>query len=296
MQTESARVVAAYGRKCLIETADAQTLKAVTRGRNITPVCNDLVEYSVEKGLASIEVVAPREAVFWRYDRGGGRRALASHIDQAVIVIAGKPAADHRLLDRYIAAAEIGGQDVLLLWNKSDLLSVDDELLGAYLKLGYPLLEISAATGTGLGELTARLSGKSNLLLGLSGVGKSSLTNALINDAAARTSALSDASGEGTHTTTAACAYTLEDGCLIDTPGVREYHLWPMPVTELQRGYREIAERAPECRFNDCQHRQEPGCAVIEAVESGEINTLRYNQFIQLAEGLSAQYVKQSYS
>lgn len=291
--TLEAVVVAAYGRKCLIGTEEGTTRRAVTRGRSETPVCNDRVEYTDSEGLAAIQRIHPRQRVFWRYDRRGGKRPLASHIDQVVIVIAGQPAADHRLLDRYIAAAEIGGQQVLLVWNKSDQQTVDQDLLSPYLALGYPIIPASAKTGLGLTALQQALRAKQNILLGLSGVGKSSLTNALVEQAEARTSALSDASGEGTHTTTAAGSYPLEDGILIDTPGVREYYLWPMPAAELQQGYIEIGQTAQDCRFNDCRHQHEPGCAVKDAVASGNINEGRYQRYSLLAEGLERQVEQQ---
>lgn len=291
--TQEAVVVAAYGRECLIGTHEGVTRRAVTRGRSETPVCNDRVMFDESEGLAAVQHIHPRDKVFWRYDRRGGKRPLASHVDQAVIVIAGQPAADHRLLERYLAAAEIGNQDILLVWNKSDQQAVDEAFLSPYLALNYQLISVSAKTSDGLDELKARLQGKSNLLLGLSGVGKSSLTNALVDEAEARTSALSVASGEGTHTTTAAGSYPLENGILIDTPGVREYYLWPMPPVELQQGFIEIGRTALECRFNDCRHNHEPGCAVKDAVTSGEIDEARYRRFSQLAEGLERQYDQQ---
>lgn len=288
--TDSARVAAAYGRECLIETEGGELIRATTRGRSETPVCNDRVRYSRDGDAASVESVEPRERVFWRYDRRGGRRAIASHLDQLGLMIAAEPSADAWLIDRYIAAAEVCGLSVMLIWSKADLAGADMELLQTYQRLGYPLIEVSAHTGTGVKDLIDKLAGRVTLLTGLSGVGKSSLVNTLVPKAGARTAALSAASGEGTHTTTSSSVYPLADGTIIDTPGVREYYLWPMPPEELQRGYIEIAEVAGQCGFRNCTHQSEPRCAVKAAAEAGQIDSDRLQRFGRLSEGLARQY------
>ncbi|NBD95603.1 MAG: ribosome small subunit-dependent GTPase A [Gammaproteobacteria bacterium] len=231
------------------------------------------------------EVLARRN-LFGRGDGRGRFRPIAANLDRAVIVIAPEPAPSRDLLHRYLAACLIRGIEPLIVVNKADLSPPAQSPfteLDALAALGFEHIETRCRPEPGLGELEQRIAGGITLFAGQSGVGKSSLLNALIPDLEAQTGRLSHVTGKGTHTTTTATAHRHGDGAwLIDTPGVWEYGLWKMDAVTLQRGFPEFSEYAARCKFRDCRHRSEPGCAVIAAVESGALPAFRHQAWLRL--------------
>ncbi len=285
MAQGSGSVVVNYGARVLIETESGAMLRCSVRGRRLRPVCGDLVRWDqadADTGVVT-EIIA-RERVLERADGRGGASAIASHLDRVLVVVAPEPAPEPVLVDRYFVMVERGGIDGALLLNKADCAEPDfparfDEFASA----GYPVWTTSARDGVGLDALRGELEGRTTLLVGQSGVGKSSLLNALIPDLELQTGLLSDGSGEGRHTTTATTRYRLPGGgALVDSPGVREFWLPEMTAPELISGFREIARAGVACRFRDCVHAGEPNCAVTAAVEHGEISQRRYNSYRQL--------------
>lgn len=281
----TAVVVAAYGRRMLLELAGGRLLQAPPRRRGIRAVCGDRVDYEAVDGGIAVTAVHPRTGVLWRQDTRAGRRPVAANLDTLVIVTAPAPPVAPEQIDRYLAIAELLQLQALLVANKSDLGPV---ALDEFAALGYPVYAASARTGDGLDALASALAGGHAALTGLSGVGKSALITALVPDYQARSAALSAASGEGRHTTTAARLYRLPGGGgLIDSPGVRDIRLWPMPAAELARGFREFRSHLDACRFRDCRHGGEPGCALRAAVERGEVGERRYRGYLELAARLA---------
>ena len=207
---------------------------------------------------------------------------MAANIDRLAIVVAMQPAADWFLVDRYWAGAALKDLDALVIVNKNDLGtgSIQPELQ-TYRNLSLSCLEASATSGAGIAEVQRLLAGRVTLLVGQSGVGKSSLVNTLAPEAAAQTAELTR-DAEGRHTTTTARWYRLGTGGIIDAPGVRDF----APPASLQRaaerGFIEIHERSVQCRFNDCRHMDEPGCAVRNAVLNEEIAPRRYESYRRL--------------
>jgi ribosome biogenesis GTPase len=222
----------------------------------------------------------------------GGSEPVVANLDQLVAVIAPVPAADLELCDRYLAAAEWAGLDAAVVLNKRDLpASADAALrhgLEVYRALGYAVATASKREAGGADELAALLSRGTSVLVGQSGVGKSSLTNLLVPGIEAAVREVSRGSGEGRHTTTASALYRLPGGGeLIDSPGVRDFAP-PLPAPrDVASGYREIAAAGTGCRFPDCRHRGEPDCEVAAAAAAGRIDGRRlasYRQLLRLAE------------
>ncbi len=220
---------------------------------------------------------------------------MAANLTQLVAVVAPVPSPDFGLCDRYLAAAEWNGLSACVVANKCDLddpsASLDDPLAD-YARIGYPVLRASKRLAGGVDALRERLAGQVSVLVGQSGVGKSSLTNALVPGVAATVAEVTRASESGRHTTTTASLYALPSGGeLIDSPGVRDFSP-PLPAPrEVAGGYREIAALAADCRFRDCLHRREPGCRVAAAAADGSVASRRlesYRRLLALAEEMAA--------
>jgi ribosome biogenesis GTPase / thiamine phosphate phosphatase len=279
------RVVATYGSHALVEDAGGERLECSFKGKRLKPVCGDRVRFTArEDGRGVIARILPRRSLMARHDKRVGQQALAANLDLLLVVAAPEPAPDPDILDRYLAAAEALELDAAIIFNKADLLADGaPDWMREYPALGYPLLTLSAETGEGAADLSELIRGRTGALVGQSGVGKSTLLNRLLGETVARTSEVSDRSREGRHTTTTAILYALPGGGeLIDSPGVRDFKLWPLSPGEVGNLYREIREAALQCRFNDCTHRSEPGCVVREALEDGRISTRRYRSYRKL--------------
>jgi ribosome biogenesis GTPase len=229
-----------------------------------------------------------------RPSRNGKTRPVAANIDTIFVVFAVEPHCDFLLIDQYLAVCENHNIDAALVLNKTDLLQTDiieKELLD-YINLGYQLYRVSAKATLGMEELKRALKDQVSMLAGQSGVGKSSLTNAIIPDKDLKTNTVSATTKHGRHTTTAATLYHLFDGGdLIDSPGVAIFGLAGLTEQRLAYGYREFQPFINKCQFNDCRHLKDKGCAVLMAVESGEISTTRYQRFLKLREKMPTSFV-----
>ena len=244
------------------------------------------------EGLGVVVAIEPRDTVLKRPDLYGNLKPVAANVEQMLVVFAPLPTPSSALLDRYLVAAELSNIPATLVLNKADLIDETlrpfvDELSDMYRRLGYPVLEVCAHQSEGLAPLHEALAGKTSVFVGQSGVGKSSLVNGVMPEADLQVGELSSNSGLGQHTTTTARLFRLpEGGRLIDSPGIREFGLWHISEEELLHGYRELSERAGHCRFRNCTHRHEPGCALREAAENGEVSEERLHNFFQIADTL----------
>jgi ribosome biogenesis GTPase len=255
-------------------------------GRRLRAVCGDRVEWArpVDDSDGLVATIDDRDTELTRPSRRGTTEVLAANLTQVVVVAAPRPDPDPFLVDRYLAAAELMGASACVAYNKVDLDPGGEAMeLTEFSAIGYAVIAVSAKTGQGLDTLREIFRDHTSILVGHSGVGKSSLLNALIPGVDAATAALSDASGEGRHTTTASALHRLPTGGeLIDSPGVRDYAPSVIPTRDIAKGYREIVAREQGCRFTDCIHLDEPDCAVKQAVGDSEISARRYESYRRL--------------
>lgn len=284
-------VVAHFGRDLIVEDADGGLHTCSARRKLGRLVCGDRVRWQ-SSGTAQgvVTQLVARKTLLERPDARGESNPLAANVDQLVIVCAPEPPLSAALIDRYLVAAELLGVQALLLLNKTDLLAPAaqahlEQQLQAFARLEYPLLFTSTCVAEQAARLIAHLNGRTSILVGQSGVGKSSLVRLLLPDADIRVGQLSVASGLGRHTTTETTLYHLPGGGdLIDSPGVRDFQLWATTPDELQRGFRELRRYVGACRFQDCRHNGEPGCAVAAAAEQRVVDARRLASYRSLLQ------------
>ena len=234
----------------------------------------------------------PRSSELLRPDSRGKLKPVAANIDQIIIVIAPLPEPHANLIDRYLVAAEAVNITPVILLNKSDRLDADNQrdietLLEPYPGLGYTVLRASCREHNGLDELHQQLAATTSIFVGQSGVGKSSLVNVLLPGVDLKVGALSESHRKGTHTTTTTQLFELPGGgSLIDSPGIREFGLWHMDRMQVEAGFREFHPLLGHCKFRDCRHTQEPGCALLAAATRGEINRRRLASYRHIVADL----------
>lgn len=291
------RVVSSHGRDAVVEDAARRRIHCRLQGRRLAVVCGDDVRWiaaDTEGAAGLITEIGPRRTELARMNLRGKSELVAANLTQLVSVIAPLPAPDLGLCDRYLAAAEWAGLKACVVANKSDLpdaRTLLGEALDSYAALGYPVVWASKRAPGGAQELAARLKDEISVLVGQSGVGKSSLINLLVPGVEATVQEISRAAETGKHTTSVSSLYQLPSGGdLVDSPGVRDFAPPLPPLREIAGGFREIARLAAGCRFKDCMHLREPGCAVLAAVNTGEIPARRiasYRQLVNQAEEMS---------
>ena len=295
MTQEHAVVIATFSQRMRLRFANGDETEARIKGKRLRPVCGDRVTaQSIENETDwLITAIAPRNNELTRPDTRGRVEVLAANLDRLVVVAAAEPKADWYIVDRYLCAAELMGISAAVVFNKIDIdhdvAAVAGEL-DTYAGIGYPALRCSAESGVGLPELQGLLSDGCAIIVGQSGVGKSSLINRLSDDALQRVAGISGKTREGRHTTVNSVMIPLPGGgSVIDSPGVRDYAPALRDSSSAAQGFREITAAAQGCRFANCRHLREPGCAVKDAVETGNITARRYASYkriINLTEQL----------
>ena len=290
-------VIAHFGVQVDVEALDGaergQVRRCHRRANLPALVTGDRVVWRADNQQSGVIVaLQPRRTELYRPDHRGQLKPVAANVDRLVIVFAALPQPHRNLIDRYLVAAEQAQLEPLLVLNKADLLELPEHAeirtwLDDYAALGYRTLCLSATAGDGLDTLRRELRGHVNVFVGQSGVGKSSLINALLPDADLRVGALSEMTGKGTHTTTTARLFHFpEGGDLIDSPGIREFGLMHISHEDLLDGFIEFRPFLGHCRFRDCQHLHEPGCALLAAVASGAISPGRMNSYRHILASL----------
>jgi len=286
-------VLVSHGNHGIVERSDGVRSECLFRRSVGRPLCGDRVEIDqADDQAAVVTSILPRRNEFVRAGPRGRKQAIAANLDQVLIVVAPVPEPSRDLVERYLVAVHSLGIQPLLVLNKAERLATAElaaesplRRLDEYAELGYTVLMTSCKTEPGINALPPTLDSRTSILVGQSGVGKSSLANALLPDLDLQTGALSRVTGKGTHTTTTTVMYSLPcGGRLIDSPGVWEYGLWLMSQPELAAGFRDFSAFVGQCRFNDCRHAGEPGCAIRKAVDAGNIRGWRYRSYLRLLE------------
>lgn len=283
-----------------VKTDDGRIVECKVKGnfrlkgiRSTSPVAvGDYVDIIMNaEGTALISAIDDRKNYIIRKASNLSKQSqiIAANLDQALLIITIKqPETSTTFIDRFLAGAEAYRVPVVLVFNKTDLLNDDErryqqQMVTLYETIGYPCIEISAETGMGIDQLQTLLKQKVTLVSGNSGVGKSTLINAIIPHADQRTAEISNAHGTGMHTTTFSEMIELaEGGYLIDTPGIKGFGTFDIEREELTSYFKEIFEFSKDCKFNNCTHTHEPGCAVIQAVENHYISVSRYQSYLNM--------------
>ncbi len=285
-------VIANHGKAILVEDSAGQAHRCVARRRVDRAVSGDRVRWHpAGTGSGVVTRVLARRSILERPDDHHGTRPIAANLDQIVAVIAPRPEFHETLLDRYLVTAEYTGIRPLIVLNKTDLLSSEAlasarRRLAPYSALGYTLGLSSAKLDHGLDALAEELRDRSSILVGQSGVGKSSLVRKLLPDADIAVGHISKTTRLGRHTTTATTLYHLTSGgAIVDSPGVRDFGLWHIPANHIARSFVEFREYLGRCRFRNCTHRHEPDCALRAAVNDGHIQPRRFESYHAIVAG-----------
>ncbi|MCF6218002.1 MAG: small ribosomal subunit biogenesis GTPase RsgA [Gammaproteobacteria bacterium] len=287
-------VVTRFGKTVDVEGADGEIVRCKLRQNIGELVCGDRVIWQAENETSGVIcAVMPRHSLLARPDFQGRKKLIAANIDQIMITCATYPEISPGLIDRYLVAAEATGITPVIVVNKTDLITeqsrpIIEKQLAIYHQLGYQVIYTSAVILNGMDELIKQLKDHISIFVGHSGVGKSSLIKILFPEQVIRIAALSERSGKGRHTTTASTLYHLpQGGDLIDSPGIREFGLWEITEQQVAEGFLELEPYIGNCRFRNCRHQAEPGCAIQVAADSGAITPRRINSFYRMVASLT---------
>ena len=285
-------IISHYGKLVDVEALDGSEAGEIIRCHMRTHlgqlVTGDRVIWRQSPDAGVVVALEDRSSELKRPNSHGELKPVAANIDAILIVVAVEPRAHASLIDRYLVAAELSDIEPVIVLNKTDLINEENAewilpMIDTYIEIGYKIIYASTSTNHGLDELNEFLSGRTTVFVGQSGVGKSSLVNALLPGVDMKVGALSETHKKGKHTTTTARLFHIPGGGdLIDSPGIREFGLWHIDPERLLDGFREFRPYIGHCKFRDCAHEEEPGCAFDEALESGAVSEQRFTSYKQI--------------
>jgi ribosome biogenesis GTPase len=308
--TQAARVISHHGRQLLAETEDRQRIKCKIRQSLGDIACGDYIVIQQAKNYGGeqtddsknsdaqnsddtqnvVIAIKERQNLLVKTGFAGAIKPVAANIGQLVIVTSLKPKPNPYLIDRYLTAAENLPAEALIIINKVDIEDhetkrITDDLSELYQGMGYRVICSSMKQGVGIDEISEALSNTTSILVGLSGVGKSSIVKVILPEEEIRIGETSEATGEGKHTTTVSALYHLKDnGIIIDSPGVRDFTPINNSIDEITHGFKDVRKFYGACKFSNCSHTTEPECAMKKAVEDGELSEQRFKNYLRLIE------------
>jgi len=298
---QNGQVISHFGTQVLVEGDDGLQKRCYMRANLGGLVTGDQVAWRLGNNEQGVVVAKhERRCELQRPNMYGELKSVAANIDYMVIVVAPEPHAHRNLIDRYLVAAEISQIEPVLCLNKIDLFNDDNQahftsLIEDYEKIGYRFIQASAINENGLDDLKIFLKDRISVFVGQSGVGKSKIISTLLPDEDIRVGGLREQSKTGRHTTTTATLFHFPSGGdLIDSPGIREFGLWHMEEHEILEGFKEFEDFIGYCKFRDCKHQAEPGCAIKKALEDGHISEGRFNSFQQIVDSLGEVNIRTS--
>ena len=290
-------VITRHGQNLAVQDQQGILIHCLSRQNIGQVVCGDQVVWQpTTPGEGVVTAIMERQSALIRPNYSGENRALAANISQIVIVLAPEPPPSPYLVDQYLVTAENIGVKTLIALNKKDLMDAKasasfDKRFEHYQAIGYPIVKISAKYEDGLAPLLQHLQEQTSILVGQSGVGKSSLVNALLPNLEVQVGQLSEASGLGKHTTSTTILYQMPSGGrLIDSPGVRSFRLGQLTPAQLETGFTEFSPFLGACRFTNCNHTNEPGCRLNQAAAEGDIHPDRLANFLHMMKNLPTDY------
>ena len=281
------KITSAFGKTGIVEPTDGGRLNFLVKSQKLKPVVGDNVHWNKQSdGTIVVTKIMEPNNQLERLNQYGQQQIIASNVTQILLITAPLPKPNFLLIDKFILISELMECDLSIIFNKVDLVEKSDSEFELYQKLGYPVIKISANEKINLNPLFNLLNQQTTVLVGQSGVGKSTIINLLIPKDKIRTEALSNKNQKGKHTTSASTMHAVEDkGYLIDTPGIENLNPKILDIKEIETGFREISSLSCECRYRDCIHINEPNCAVNRALTKNEIAAQRYSNYKKLVDG-----------
>jgi ribosome biogenesis GTPase / thiamine phosphate phosphatase len=284
-------IITNFGQSLIVKDKDDNLIRCVARQNLGAIICGDLVIWQQSQNDEGVIIaVEPRTSLLQKPGFGGKLKPMAANIDQIVIVASVQPEPNPYLIDRYLVAAENLPATPIILINKIDLIDNNNleninNIESEYSNIDYQVIRASNVVDHGFDPLLNALKNKTSIFVGLSGVGKSSLINHLMPELDIRVGELSEASGEGRHTTTSSTLYNLPGGGkLIDSPGVRDFGLWNSDAEDVLYGFKELRPFIGQCKFSNCKHESEPDCAIQLALKDNKISTVRHNNYKKILQ------------
>ena len=281
------KITSVFGKTGIVEPKDGNRLNFLVKSQKLKPVVGDNVQWIMqEDGTIVVTNILQPNNQLKRLNQYGKQQVIASNITQILLITAPLPKPNFLLIDKFVLISELMHCDLSIIFNKIDLVEKDNDQFLIYQKLGYTVTKISAKKKINLNPFFKILNQQTTVLVGQSGVGKSTITNLLIPKDKIKTAALSNKNQKGKHTTSTSTMHAVADkGYLIDTPGIENLHPKILDIKEIETGFREISSLSHECKYRDCIHINEPNCAVNQALTNNEIATHRYNNYKKLVDG-----------
>ena len=283
------KITSVFGKTGTVESSNGEKLNFLVKSKKLKPVVGDDVLWILQDDRTIVVTdILEHNNQLERLNQNGQQQVIASNVTQILLITAPLPKPNFLVIDKFLLISELMDCNLSIIFNKIDLFEKNDHKLQIYQKLGYPVVMISAKKRINLNPLFNLLNEETTVLVGQSGVGKSTIINLLIAEEKIRTETLSNKNQKGKHTTSTSTMHPLEEnGYLIDTPGIENLNPKILNIKEIETGFREIASLSHACKYRDCIHINEPNCAVNQGLSNNKVTSQRYNNYKKLVAGFS---------